>query len=611
MTVPIWHLKLVGDRVLVGKLTGVSDDTVLCFSMIAPVQVLSGCKKIRGVAGYTEILVNDNQEFSIAFESDDFKIFNKGWLPVNPYIRDKNKAPIDVEIKFNMPIEHPTINPVTNLSKGLRLVPAPQNWQKTQHFLTADGGFQLPLESEHTDALIAVNALAIRNNFGAFLGGTIPCRIEIDPSVAREGYHLDIQPESVTITAATRTGVLYAGISLLTLNENHGGKIPCGKITDSPRFEWRGQQIDCARHFFQPETLMELLDLMALLKLNKFHWHFNDDEAFRLEVTCYPEIWQKTALRGEGQLIPAVFGGQKEPTGGSYSLDFAKSLIARAAELEIDVLPEIEIPAHSYALTRIFPQLRDPADNTEEPSIQGYKANTMNPAMPFMWEFIENLTREIASIFPFAHIHLGCDERPPEAWKNSPKAKALMAEQGLETLDDLQGWTIAKAAKIVRDLGCQPCAWEEAVKGSNGGIGNDAILFSWTGQGPGLAAARAGYRVVMCPAQNLYFDMAISERFEDSGGRWAGTVTLEDTIDWQPVPNDEPELEAHVIGVEGAFWSEFTRHDDFMKPMIAPRILGVSEMGWRMADNAPTKESINQSATDFANILDKLHWNTG
>ena len=609
----VWKFSLSNERRLIGTISSIPEDAILCFSMMVPIKPISGCSLVRNVGGYSELSFpagSGAKPFSIEFEEEEFKVFNVGWLPWKPYVRFFDGSCVDVEIDFSHPEK--TVFEEVELAEnqGLRLVPQPISWEPDGNEVNIRAGLTMNATHPFAEAVNSANALAIRNDLGPLLGDGIELIINDDFVGADDGYSLHISDKEIRISARSRTGAFYAAISLLNLSVNYDGVIPCGVITDAPRFEWRGQQLDCARHYYKPETLMRFLDLLALMKLNRFHWHFNDDESFRLEVECYPEIWQKTCSRGEGQLIPGLFGGGKGPTGGSYTLDFAKDLIDRAKELEIEVLPEIEIPAHAFALIQVFPDLYDAEDESEENSVQGYIRNTMNPAKPFMWEFVEKLTRELAGIFPFAHIHLGCDERPPKAWNKSPAAKKLMEQEGLETLDDLQGWTMEKVGAMVRGLDCRPCAWEEAAHGANGGIGNDAILFSWTGQGPGLEAARKGYKVVMSPAQHVYFDMAKSELFEDRGGRWAGALSLEDTVEWRPVPVDEPELESNIIGVEGAFWGEFTNDDKEMEPMIAPRILGLAEVAWRAKDNPADAVSILQFANIYKTLFEKIGWST-
>ncbi|MGE4610387.1 MAG: family 20 glycosylhydrolase [Paracoccaceae bacterium] len=580
---------------------------------MVPIKPVSGCTLVKNVGGYSELVFptgSKDKTFSIELAQPEFKIQNLSWLPRYPFLREVDGTCTDVEVNFTPPKKTEAKHPVTPETDNLRLVPQPTSWEPSGNTITIATGLSLNSEHPFVDAFKSADELAKRNGIDPLLGGEVKLTVGDDFDGPEDGYLLKISETGIVINANSRAGAFYAAISLVNLNVTYGGTIPCGLITDAPRFEWRGQQLDCARHFYEPDILLRFVDLLALMKLNRFHWHFNDDETFRLEVECYPEIWQKTRMRGEGKLLPGLFGGGKGPAGGSYSLDFARDLIEHAKKLEIEVLPEIEIPAHAFALIQVFPDLYDDDDESEEQSVQGYIRNTMNPAKPFMWEFVENLIRELAGIFPFGHIHLGCDERPPKAWMNSPAAKKLMQQESLASLDDLQGWTMEKIGAIVKAQGCQPCAWEEAAYGSNGGIGNDAILFSWTGQGPGLEAARKGYKVVMSPAQHLYFDMAKSNSFNDCGGIWAGALALGKTVEWLPVPADEPKLEKNIIGVEGAFWGELTTQDNEMESMIAPRILGLAEIAWRTKENPADAISILQAEKFYNVLFRKIGWST-
>ena len=318
-----------------------------------------------------------------------------------------------------------------------------------------------------------------------------------------------------------------------------------------------------------------------------------------MQVACLPELWQQTEMRGEGHLIPAIFSGTSE-SGGSYSKDDARAVIAHAKTLNIEVMPEIEVPAHAFALAKVYPDTRDPDDTGSERSVQGYTANVVNPAMPKTWDILEALATEVGTLFPFGLLHLGCDELPADTWMGSPLAKALMAKEGLETTQDLQGWTMSRLAQTVVKNGQRPAAWEEAAQGKNGGIGHNAILFSWTGAGPGFAAARAGYDVVMTPAQHVYMDMAHTNDIDDWGADWAGAVKLSDTIAWDVIPTDEPELAKHIIGIQGTFWSEFTTQDAQLWPMLVPRILGIASKGWQ--SHNITSADLHSLATDFARV---------
>lgn len=523
---------------------------------------------VRSLGSYTEIaLPNLTKGKPYVFEvlySGGFTPANRAWMPLGPYLRvGENTIPLPPTLAGRIRPQRAT-PPVLDT---LPLVPQPEFWMPTGDTITVDGFVVTG------DAMSAVDALATRQNL-AFRGSH---KVKIQhEDLPEDAYRLAIELNHISIFASSYGGQLYAAITLLTLLKN--GPLACGELKDTPRFAWRGQHLDTARHYYEPTSITALLDLMALLKLNRFHWHFADDEAFRIALESLPELTRETAMRGEGQLLPALFGGSP-CEGGFYAKKTVRDIINHAKALNIEVMPEIEAPAHALALTAIFPDTRDPGDNGKETSVQGYQRNALNPAMPKTWEVLEKVIDEISDLFPFNHIHLGCDELPEDTWMSSPRARELMAEHGLETTQDLQGWTVAKLAKYAATKGQRPAAWEEAALGSNGGIGNNAILFSWTGQGAGLDAARAGYDVVMTPAQHVYLDMAHSSDPDDWGASWAAFVELSDTVLWDPVP--DPSLEKRIIGVQGAFWSEFTTTDAQMWSMLMPRMLGVAMQAWQ------------------------------
>jgi len=570
-----YDCRIDGER-LICKLTADRDlaAPVFCFSGMAPLAPVSGGTLQRSVGSYTEIALPDlakgtAHEVQIKYQAG-FKPANRAWMPLGPYLQVGDETIILPPTPAGrMPAPKATRGAIN----GLPIVPQPSEWHPTTGAVKTNGF------AFHDDALLAVAKLADRQ--GQSFAGSFPVTMKT-PEMPQDAYILDITQDGVTLSASSYGGRFYAGVTLLSLLQQ--GPLPCGKIVDNPRFGWRGQHLDTARHFYQPTTIHALLDLMAMLKMNRFHWHFADDEAFRIEIDSIPRLWQETALRGQGQALPGLFNGAPVE-GGTYSKQDVRDIITHAKQLNIEVLPEIEAPAHALAITSLYPETRDPEDTGTETSVQGYAGNALNPAMPKTWEVLESIIYEIGQLFPFGHIHLGCDELPADTWMNSPKARRLMGENGLETTHDLQGWTIAKLASFARARGLRPAAWEEAAQGCQGGIGNDAILFSWTGQGPGLDAARAGYDVVMTPAQHVYLDMAHTDDPDDWGANWAAFVDLEDTVNWNPIPDET--LRDRIIGVQGAFWSEFTTADAQLWPMLMPRMLGVSAMAWQEVPPAP------------------------
>ncbi|MGJ8583571.1 MAG: beta-N-acetylhexosaminidase [Marinosulfonomonas sp.] len=550
-------------------------EPVFCCSGMVPMKVVKGGTRIGELGSFTEVQLPDlveGEPYELTLAYTERTPANRAWLPLGPYLRT-------AEGSVALPPVRSGCDPQPLRSvpafEGLQLVPQPTGW-------TPNGGsVQIAGFASDDDALIAVAELAKRRALPAFfVDGGHAITVKTDPDLPIDAYTIEISTSGVVLTANSYGGRFYGGITLLTLLQTHKNDLPCGVIQDSPRFEWRGQHLDCARHFFHVATILDLLDLMALMKLNRYHWHFADDEAFRLQIDSYPELWQRTELCGEGHLMPTLFSRAIE-AGGSYSKPDVAQIIDHAKNLNIEVMPEIEALSHALAIGMVFPEMLDPDDTGTEESVQGYRRNILNPAMPKTWEVLSAVAKEVGDMFPFGHLHLGCDELPDGTWMNSPAARKLMDREDLKNTQDLQGWTMSNLAEIVTQNGQVPAGWEEAAQGSNGGIGHGAILFSWTGKEPGFAAARAGYKVVMTPAQHIYLDMAHTDDIDDWGANWAAYVSLDDTVDWDPVPQDEPELASNIIGVQGAFWGEFTTEDSQMWPMLLPRIYGVACQAWQ------------------------------
>jgi|GEM_PF-3560093 len=343
-------------------------------------------------------------------------------------------------------------------------------------------------------------------------------------------------------------GAFYGLITLLTLREIGDGALPCGTLNDAPRFEWRGFMLDCVREY-------------------------------------YPGA---------------------EPRGGSYAPDIVGQIFEHARRLNIEVMPEIEVPAHALALTTIYPDLRDPDDIGAEVSVQGYERNVVNPGQEATWDRLVPLALDVAEMFPFKHIHLGGDELPEGTWAGSKVADKYKQKHGLTTHQDVEGHVLNRLAGRLSEAGFTSCAWQEAGDGSVG-IGHDAILFSWTGSGPGLRAISRGYRVVMCPAQHTYFDMAHSMDPDDWGANWAANFALDETINWDPIPSGAEGMEDKIIGVEGTFWSEFTSDFSQVEPMVAPRILGLATMAWS-ARGAVDLAHLRASATCYMPLFERIGW---
>ena len=620
--------KTSSDGVISAKFINGGSDEIsgyrICFSLLSKCSVVSGCKILRQFGGYVEMApdnhgslkIGEEWNFSFKYDFDRHLPANVSWGPMGSYLKLNDGQTVDV---ISEPIKFPDSHVTRKIKLSaeepeLRLIPHPLCWRKKSGTCSLTGGINLTGKLSKTEKKVisSFQLLIERMGFSYMLNehGLEVSFENSEKNFGKEEYEMQINSDQVKISASHYSGYFYSLVSLLQLREVYNDSVPCGKIRDSPRFIWRGQHLDCARHFYQVESILRLLDLMAFLKINRFHWHLIDDESFRLELPSFPELAQRTGLRGDGHLIPGVFGGGRGPEGGTYSAEDVKRINEHAKSLGISVMPEIEIPAHANALVKVLPGLRDQLDESNEESVQGYLENTINPAKEETWEFLEKAIPEIKSMFPFDLIHLGCDEMPDKVWEKSPAINELKKQQGLESTEDVQEWTMNRAAEIVEKAGGRPAAWEVAGEGKNGGIGHDAVIFSWSGKEPGLKALRDGYEVVMCPAQHVYFDMAHTDGHHEKGLNWAANISMMDALCWDPVPEDEPELELKIIGIQGELWSETVMEDKDMEPLLAPRILALSEVAWTDTKRKREFKEFIGAAEYYGKLFKKFNWNS-
>ena len=264
--------------------------------------------------------------------------------------------------------------------------------------------------------------------------GGYPVALSLGGDFAPEAYAIRFAPGAATLKAGTRTGLLYG---LITLGQILRGArrhpetflFPAeGEIRDAPALGWRGTHLDVARQFYGSAEIARFLRILAWNKLNRFHWHLSDDEAWRVEIEAYPELTEIGAWRGHGRSIPALLGSGAEAYGGYYSKAAIREIVALAGRLGIEVVPEIDVPGHCYAMLQAMPRLRDPDETGRYFSVQGFPNNCLNPAREETYTVLEAIFDELIDLFPFKTIHIGADEVPLGAWSGSPQALAMLRE---------------------------------------------------------------------------------------------------------------------------------------------------------------------------------------
>ena len=397
-----------------------------------------------------------------------------------------------------------------------------------------------------------------------------------------EAYEITIA-EQVTLIAGTAVGFCRAFATLAQcLNANID--LPHGTIKDQPRFAYRGFMLDCVRHFRSVDKIKQVIDLLAYYKFNTLHWHFTDDEAWRIEIKAFPALTDKTAYRGHDLAIESQFGSGSEPYGGFYSQVQAKEIVAYAAARHIQVIPEIDIPGHSRAAIKALPDLLvDPDDRSQYCSVQFYTDNVLNPALPGTYQFIDSVIDELADIFPAPYFHVGADEVPEGVWEHSAPCQKMLADNGYQDLRELQGHLLRYAQDRLRQKGKTLLGWEEAIHGDK--LEKDAIIYGWRSVDSCIQAANDGYQVVATPAQYTYLDMAYNRSEVEPGTTWAADVELEKAYHFEPLNESLTSIgQANLLGVQYALWSEFVRTDSQFDYMVFPRLIAGAEIAWSQAD---------------------------
>ncbi|MEV5957826.1 beta-N-acetylhexosaminidase [Streptomyces sp. NPDC051987] len=416
--------------------------------------------------------------------------------------------------------------------------------------------------------------------------------LQLDPRLGAEEYRLVSDPDGVLVEGGSAAGVFWGAQTLRQLlgpaayrrsaaEPDRVWALPHQVIEDSPRFAWRGLMLDVARHFMPKEGVLRHLDLMAAHKLNVFHFHLTDDQGWRLDIRRYPRLTEVGSWRTRtkfGHRASPLW--EEKPHGGFYTQDDIREIVAYAAERHITVVPEIDVPGHSQAAIAAYPELgnTDVIDTTALTvwDSWGISPNVLAPTDNTL-RFYEGVFEEVLELFPSTFIHVGGDECLKDQWRASPAAQARIEELGLADEDALQSWFIGHFAKWLSARGRRLIGWDEILEG---GIAEGAAVSSWRGYGGGIAAARAGHDVVMCPEQHVYLDHRQADGADEPVP--IGYVrTLEDVYRFEPVPPELDESGAQrILGTQANVWTEVMEDHARVDYQAFPRLAAFAEVAW-------------------------------
>jgi hexosaminidase len=420
--------------------------------------------------------------------------------------------------------------------------------------------------------------------------------------LAEEGYELQVAPSGVRMTAQAPAGLFYAVQTFRQLlppeawRHSPGGKtnwtVPGVRILDKPRFAWRGLLLDTARHFIPKAALFEMLDAMAMHKLNRLQLHLTDDQGWRIEIRSFPLLtarssWRNGTLIGHLGQQPQRFSNV--PHGGFYSQEDLREIVAYAAARHIVVVPEIEMPGHARAWLSAYPEYAvfpEKAAHMEPWEQWGVSKDVLAPR-PATVEACKRILDEVCEIFPSPWIHTGGDEAPRDQWNESTEIQALIKSLGLQNADQLQGWFTAEMSRYLASKGRRLVGWDEILAGAELGAGAaktgldpSAIVHSWRGIEGAVAAAKAGHDAIMSPYQWVYLDYYQGPPAEEPLAI-GGSNSLAHTYAFDPIPAGlPPAAAARILGGQTQVWTEYIPNSDAVFYMTFPRTCAMAEVFW-------------------------------
>ena len=433
--------------------------------------------------------------------------------------------------------------------------------------------------------------------------------LKLDNTIKNEeGYTLSVKFDKIVLAGKTAKGVFYGIQTLRQLMPSSIEKgqvaeltIPAVHITDSPRYQYRGMHLDVARHFYDVDFIKKYIDLIAMHKMNTFHWHLTEDQGWRIEIKKYPKLTEIGAFRN-GTIVghhPGTENDNKKD-GGFYTQEQIKEVVAYATKRNVTVIPEIELPGHSSSAIAAYPYLscfpEEPTVVTNDMMSEKSKALQAAGTPKIVQEtwgvfndvycagkeetfaFLQDVLDEVIPLFPSTYIHIGGDECPKENWKRCPNCQSRIKKEGLHDEHELQSYFIQRIEKYLNAKGKQIIGWDEILEG---GLAPNATVMSWRGTKGGIEAAKQHHDVIMTPGHSCYFDHYQSKDKDNEPLAIGGKTTVEDVYAYEPTPKElTADEQKYILGAQGNVWTEYMATTDYVEYMILPRMTALSEVVW-------------------------------
>jgi hexosaminidase len=493
----------------------------------------------------------------------------------------------------------------TEVKNSYNIIPAPVELIMLKGAFTVDGRTVImvsPLDSETGKA-----AGFLADMIGRSMSLTLPVSegskkqknavmMVIDTALAtgQEGYMLEVTRKGIVLRSATAEG-LFRGVQTIRQLlppqvEVAGGltgdirpSVPACVITDEPRFSYRGMHLDVSRHMFPVEEIKKYIDIIALHKMNTFHWHLTDDQGWRIEIKKYPRLTEvgsqrRETVTGHSGRPPLVYDGK--PYGGFYTQEEIKDIVRYAADRFVNVIPEIEMPGHATAALASYPVFSCTGKPIEVATRWGVFDDVYCAGKDTTFAFLEDVLDEVMALFPSQYIHVGGDECPKVRWEKCPACQKRIREERLKDEHALQSYFITRIEKYLNLHGRKLIGWDEILEG---GLAPEATVMSWRGVRGGIEAAKMGHDVIMTPGTHMYLDHYQCEP-QNEPLAIGGYSPLERVYSYEPLPGElTPDEQKYVLGLQGNVWTEYIATPEHLEYMAFPRAFAISETGWTPA----------------------------
>ncbi|CAH0990925.1 hypothetical protein SIN8267_01026 [Sinobacterium norvegicum] len=411
--------------------------------------------------------------------------------------------------------------------------------------------------------------------------------VAIDQSMAAEAYSIRVNESGAYIKASTAAGFYYAYQSLRQLSVNSSEQtvaVPFLSLTDQPRYRWRGMMLDVSRHFYDVEFIKRYLDLLALHKMNVFHWHLTDDQGWRIEIKAYPKLTSIGGFRDQ-----TVVGHTSDrnphydgiPHGGFYTQQQIRDVVAYAEQKNIMVVPEIDLPGHTSALLEAYPEFGCLKKDYKVQTRFGIFVDVLCPTEATM-AMVDTIVEEVAGLFPGEYLHIGGDEVKTDHWRDCPACQQLMQDEKLANLRQIQGYFVKRIAITAAKYDKKIIGWDEVLEGD---VDRSTTIMSWQGMAGGITAAKAGHDVIMTPVSHVYFDFYQSTSL-DTPQAIHGYTPLSKVYQFDLTPAELTDEEASfILGGQGNVWTEYLPTEEAVELAVLPRMTALAEAMWSQAEN--------------------------